>query len=217
MNEYDRHLEIFATHWHQSFTKLMSRSEWGDKAAAETYLQKYWLSLAEYEFKWRKIQDQIFVTQKWLPELLFSPQYDLLAFRGGCLFIEEDFKKLQECFLSVGDQHFFVIENLFGGTFEADEPSFRMKYPTSISWDELTSGNFISAMILEFSNKEFFVFGETAAWGRYSASSYENPVDIVGFLPKYASFFQEKLKVPEKEKLEIATEWVPSAYRPFLK
>ncbi len=225
MSEYQRHIEFYSTHWEQNYTDLVSTSEWGDEESAEKYLQKYWLPMAEYDLEWKRIQNQIFITQKLPTEYIFHTPYELLAFRGGCLFGEEDFKKLQECFHSVGDRHFFVIENIFTYKPEPEksplpmpeEPPFRMKYPADITWAELISGNFISAMIVDSSNKNFFVFGETASWGRYCANGYLWPVNIVGFLPEHGSRFREKLKVPEKERLEIATEWVPPVYRPFLK
>jgi hypothetical protein len=197
------------------FSTMLAARDWGDQVAASKYLEKYWLPETEYEKIWKPIQDQIFVRGKRLPDLVFSNSYELLAFRGGCLFVEEDFTKLQECFIKLGNSHFAIVENPFLA--EADEPLFRMKYPASISWNELISGNYISAIILESDIKEFYVFGETSAWGKYSASSYKHPVDIVGFLPNHASFFRETLKVEEDEKLEIAADWMPFTYRPFLK
>jgi hypothetical protein len=210
MTEYQGHIEIYSNHWQQHFQKMFPQSKWGDKEAAERYLEKYWLPSAEYERQWKQIQDQIFINQNGLPDLVFAPQYEMLAFRGGCLFIEEDFKKLQECFINVGGRHFSVIENTFGG--KLNEPPFRMKYPVDISWPELISGNFVSAMLFHSLHKEYFVFDETAAWGEYAASDYESPLNIVGVLPQYSSLFREKLKVSEKERQEIAS-WLPPKYR----
>jgi hypothetical protein len=179
-------------------------------------LEKYWLPSAEYDSKYKLIQDRIFVSQVWLPRFIFHEGYEILAFRGGCLFGEENFLKTQKCFKSVGDKHFFVIENTFEGRREAEEPVFRMKYPADITWDELTSGNFISAIIFDFLNKEFFVFGEGAAWGKHSSSSTTWPVNLVGFLPDYASLFRRVLSVPEAERSEILT-WLPDTYRKSIK
>jgi hypothetical protein len=211
MREYELHIEKFSMYSEDEFGTSRYRGNWGNREEAERYLEKYWLPLADYELNCKQVQNRIF-TKKWLPEMIFHSQYEMLALRGGCLFTDEDFEKLQECFLEVGDRHFYVIENTFGGKFLADEPTFRMKYPTDITWEELTSGNFISAMIIDFYNKEFFVFGETDAWGKYAATSYNWPLDIIGFLPKYASLFREKLKEPDKG-FQVKAEWLPPEYQ----
>ena len=213
MTENKQHIETYSEPQHQYFHRMLSGSKWGDKKAAEQYLQKYWPPLAEYEQKWKQIQEQIFISKEGLPDMIFDSKYEMMAFRGGCLFIEEDFKKLQECFLKIGDKHFIVIENTFG---KLKSPAFQMKYPANISWAELINGNFISAMIFTSLHAEFFVFGETTAWGKYAAADYGSPLDIVGFQHEYAPLFREKLKVPEQEWQEIAT-WLPSQYRAVIK
>lgn len=88
---------------------------------------KYWLTNTEYENIWAPIQNQIFINQdKGLSELIFAEQYKILAMRGGCLFLEEDYKQLQQCLFAIGEKYFVVIENTFGGKLQ--EPAFRMKF-----------------------------------------------------------------------------------------
>jgi hypothetical protein len=185
------------------------KSEWGNRHAAEQYLEKYWLPTQEYEFQCRPVQDQIFIPNKWLPEIIFPSSYNVLLSRGGCLFLSEDFLKLQQCFLEIGDRFIFVVENTFGGKLQ--EPPLRMKYPADITWEELTSGNYISAMILDSSHKEFYVLGETPAWGRYAASDARNPLDLTGFLHDRAAVFQNKFNLPEQDQQEIRA-WLPPVY-----
>lgn len=121
----------------------------------------YWLSNEEYKSKWEAVLEKIFINQNTaLPELVFSEGFDLLVLEGGCLFVEEDFNKLQECILNVGDKFLFIIENDFGGNLT--DPTFRLKFPSDINWQELNSGNFVSSTLLESIHKEFFVFGEVA-------------------------------------------------------
>ncbi|HZM02128.1 MAG TPA: hypothetical protein VFC44_03805 [Candidatus Saccharimonadales bacterium] len=212
MKEYARHLREYFDHWHRCYSRLIPKSDWGNADAAERYLEKYWLPNAEYAIKCRPTQNQIFMVDKWLPDLIFFPEYKILPRRGGCLFLAEDFIKLQKCFLDIGDKFIFVVENTFGGRLE--EPPFRMKYPASISWDEITSGNYVSAMILDSSHKEFYVFGETPTWGRYAASDAELPLDLTGFWPERAGVFQQNLGISEKENQEISS-WLPSVYQGF--
>lgn len=197
------------------FSKLTLESEWGNKEVAERYLSKYWLPQAKYDTFWKSIQNQIFISQeRLLPEIIFKDNFNMLALRGGCLFLREDFEQLQRCFLEIGDKYFVVIENTFGGKLQ--EPAFRMKYPTEITWEELTNGNFISSTIIESIYKEYYVFSESGGWGKYSASDYDYPLDIVGFKPEYSSLFRKNLTQSEEERKEIK-EWLPPSYKELIK
>ena len=86
-----------------------------------------------------------------------------------------------------------------------------MKYPAGISWDELTSGNFVSSVMIEMPHNEYFLFSESASWGRYAANDYENPLDVTGFKREHAAVFREKLCVSEADQREIAI-CLPPAY-----
>jgi hypothetical protein len=215
MREYQTHLEEYSREGSGWFSKLTLESEWGKKEIAEQYLSKYWLSQAKYDTFWKPIQNQIFINQdRSLPEIIFNANFNMLAFRGGRLFLREDFEQLQKCFLEVKDKYFVVIENTFGGKLQ--EPAFRMEYPTEITWEELTSGNFISSTIIESMYKEYFVFSESKIWGKYSANDYHHPLDIIGFKPEYSSLFRDKLKQSEEERQEIM-EWLPPNYKELIK
>ena len=141
MKEFARHLQEYFDHWIKHFNTLLPESEWGNRELAERFLQKYWLSESEYTDRWQRIQDQIFCSGKSLPDLIFRNRYKIIASRGGCLFLEDDFKNLQSCFTELGDRHFVVIEDNFGG--KSQEASFRIKFPSNITWEEMKSGNYI--------------------------------------------------------------------------
>jgi len=215
MIEYIRNIEEYSKYWLSSFSKLTSESEWGKISLAESYLRKYWLSEEEYNAKWRSIQEDIFRgLYASLPDLVFKEKYKMMTLRGGCLFLKEDFEQLRECLLKIGETHLIIIENTFAG--KLSEPSFRMKYPATISWDEITSGNFISSTIIEHPHKEFFVFGSDGKWGKYSASDYIWPLDIIGFSPEYGSIFRKHFKQSEEEREEIKG-WLPPNYKEEIK
>lgn len=210
MNTYQEILEIF-THDSLQYNSVYRLKEWGNKEIAERYLKKYWLNDVEYKQVWQPIQDKIFINQdQALPEPVFNGTFQLVAIRGGILFEQSDFELLQKCFLEVGDQYFVIIQNPAKQVFDA--PLLRMKYPSSITWDELMNGDGVSSMLLGFPGNEYFVFGETDAWGKYSANDYELPLDIIGFKPEYSSIFKPAFKLPDEEWNEIK-KWLPPLYK----
>ena len=210
MKEYSAILDVFSHEGYEMYSRIIPAQHWGNRQVAEDYLKRYWLSSAEYERTWKQVQDRVFTNQEvGLPQMVFTSGYELQASQGGCLFVQEEFVKLQECMQAISEQFLFVIENTFGG--RVKEPTFRMKFPTSISWDDLAGGNFASAILLEMPHKEYFVFGESGAWGKYVANDYESPLDILGFKREVANVFRGKFKRSEAEQREIA-EVLPPSY-----
>ena len=214
MIEYIRHIDEYLNYGHSSFSTLVPSDQWGNKKLAEEYLQKYWLPEQEYLSVWKPIQDKVFVQSKSLPDLIYHPEFEMIALRGGCLFLEEDFLQLQKVMQEVGEEYFVIIQH--SQDFTEGEPMFRMKFPVNITWEELTSGNYISAVLLEMSYNEYFVFGSKGNWGKYSANDYENPLDIIGFKPELAHIFQEHFKQPKEEREEIR-ELLPQEYKGLFK
>jgi len=214
MKEYARHVEEYLNYWHADFSKLIPSDEWGDRRLAEEYLQKYWLPEQEYLSVWKPIQDKIFIQGKCLPDLVYHPEFAIFALRGGCLFLEEDFLQLQKAIQKIGEKHFVIIQH--SQEFTEGEPMFRMKFPANITWEELTSGNYISAVLFEMSYNEYFVFSESGKYGRYSANDHEYPLDIIGFKPELTPIFTDHFKKSKEEQEEIR-EWLPQKYKKLIK
>ncbi len=214
MIEYLPHIEEYSVYQYSSFSNLIALENWGDKKLAEKYLQKYWLSQLEYLTVWKRIQDNFFVQGNRLPDLIYKKEFEIIALRGGCLFLEEDFKKLQKVMQEIGEEYFVIIQT--SQDFTEGEPMFRMKFPVDITWEELTSGNYISAVLLEMSCNEYLVFGSKGNWAKYSANDYEKPLDIIGFKPELALFFQKSFKQSKKEQKEILG-WLPKEYKELIK
>lgn len=211
MSEYERLIDEYSREEYSPHFSTVSESQWGDKDAANAYCNKYWLSEHEYDGKWRAIMNRVFVNQNaGLPRLGFAPGFELLVTRGGCLFVQEEFIRLQRCMVATADQELVIVENTFGG--RLTEPMFRMKYPSNVSWEELTSGSFVSAILIEMSRKEYFVFGESGVWGKYAATDYEFPLDVFGFQEECAAVFRGQFEVLEAERRELAR-LVPPAFR----
>jgi len=212
--EYNRHIKEYLNYNHSSFSNLIPEGEWGNTGLAEIYFQKYWLAEEEYKEKWKSIQDKIFNQEVGLPDLVYRPEFEMIALKGGCLFAEEDFNQLQKVMQEIGNEHFVVIQ--YSQELTEGEPMFRMKFPVNITWDELTSGNYISAVLLEMSYNEYYVFSESENWGKYSANDYEQPLDIIGFRPEYECVFRKQFEQSKEEQEEIR-EWLPPKYKGTIK
>src|SRR5438874_10238482 len=127
MKEYSAILDVFAREGYEMYSSTIPSSQWGNRQAAENYMERYWLSSDEYERTWKQVLDRVFTNQEiGLPEMVFSPGYDLQVSRGGCLFVQEEFVRLQECTRAISEKFLFVIENTFGG--RVKEPIFRLKF-----------------------------------------------------------------------------------------
>jgi hypothetical protein len=210
MIEFESILETYSLEGYSMYSHSIADARWGDKDEAYRYLSRFWLPLAEYSEKWKPIQDRIFIHQdSGLPERVFASNFELLATIGGCLFTCDDFRRLQACIRATGDKYLIVVENTFGGRIK--EPTFRMKYPADITWEELNGGNFASSIMLEMPHKEYFVFGESAAWGRYAANDYEVPLDILGFESAYSDVFRKHFPLTEEDRL-VLLNCLPAAY-----
>jgi hypothetical protein len=155
--------------------------QWGNKQSAQKFLQKYWLPEQEYLAVWKPIQDCIFDIRVEDSKCNFQPEFELIKLEGGCLFLEEDFKHLQQAMTAIGETHFVVIQS--SQDFTQGEPMFRMKFPVAISWEELMSGNYISAVLFEMNRNEYIVFGNSGKLGKYAASDQDHPQDIIGYKP----------------------------------
>lgn len=210
MIEYIKHIEEYSNHKHSSFSKLVPSDQWGNRQLAEAFLRKYWLAEQDYKKKWKPVQDMIFRRSKGLPDMVYCPGFEMIPLRGGCLFAEEDFLQLQHAMQEIGENHFAIIQ--CSQEFTEGEPMFRMKFPVNITWNELMSGNYISAVLFEMNYNDYFVYGESGTWGKYSANDYEYPLDIIGFKPELAPVFKEHFRQAKEEQEEIR-EWLPLKYK----
>lgn len=209
MREYDIHLMSYKQYAFMHFSKLVKEEDWGDVSLAESYLKKYWLSEQEYLTIWKPIQDKVFIQGRRFPDLLYYPEFEMIFSRGGCLFIEEDFNQLKKTMEEMGDKYFIVVQST--QEFTEGEPMFKMKFPVEITWNEMISGNYISAVLLEMSYNEYFVFSDSGSWGRYSANDFDYPLDVIGCKPELHKVFQKHFEQSKEEIIEMR-EMLPVDY-----
>lgn len=199
-----------------------------EKAIARQYLEKYWLSKDEYEQKWLPIQQNIFnLKAKYLPEMMFRDEYELMVVGSGAIFpFPNDFQLLKECMKLIGDKYFAIIENdykrpyiLLKGKTKVLTPYYRLRYPVDITYEDLNSGENISHEVFDESMKEFFLFGDSGKWGIYVANEFINhsvndagtPLNIAGVKKEYANLFASRFRFPEEDK-ETIRAWLPPDY-----
>ncbi len=199
MKEYYKQLEAF--------------SSFEDVTLTTSFFERYWLSKKELEETWIFIQNQIFYDLSVdVPALVFRNEFKLLPMIGGILFGEVDYRLLQECMKFSGDTEFVVIENYD----EANPPHnsgplLRFKFPVDTTWDELNNGGFISVELFGMPHKNYYVFGNTGNWGKYTASDYENPIDVIGCTSEYINFFKSVFKDYAGDYKKIK-DFLPAAY-----
>jgi hypothetical protein len=199
------------------------------KISAE-YLKKYWLDEYEWTYKWKQIKDIIFSPISiFLPDMMFNSTYRLIAMMGGAIFVKKDFQALQKCMLKTGDKFFVMIENANVRPLKEkmDFPHLRFKFPSNITWEEFHNGDEsvydISYEAFMITNKEYFIFGDSKNWGRYTAceywdcgvNSFGTPLDIIGFKPKYSNIFSKYFR-QSKEEVDIVQKWLPLKYKNIL-
>lgn len=175
----------------------------GSVEKTREYLRKFWLPRQEYLFKWESIQTLLFSANKF-PEVVFNPDYELLACKGGFVFVQQEFELLKECIESTKDSHILIVEDYN----EADPPHesgplLRFKYPANLMWDEINLGEGISYELFQRPVRNYYVFGDSGRWGKYVANDFDVPIDIYCFKNEYESFFREKFKVTEEEIKEL--------------
>lgn len=176
-----------------------------------SYFEKYWLGKSEYLQKWLPIQKTIYdVSGDRFPDVRFQVGFEVIALRGGLIFTEEDFSLLQTCIKETGDKYFAVVEHVDEANPRHGEPPLRFRFPSSITWDELLSGGYVSMELFQVAVKEYFVFGDTGTWGKYVANDYIYPLDLVGFQEGISKLFRERFQPLIESEVSA---WLPSTWR----
>jgi hypothetical protein len=210
------------------YQKLVNR--YYDKVS-KTYLEKYWIHSDEWENIWKPVKEKIFdINAKDLPDMMFNGNYKLVAQRGGILMCEDDLKTIKRCMNKLGEKFFFIVENINARPLDEyinDPLLFRFKFPSDVSWKDLSGEKFfggyslgVSFDLLRVADRNYFVFGESGLWGRYVGSEYWNvninnygtPLDITGCEEQCFDIFYNELVSYEDEANNILA-WLPDIYR----
>lgn len=206
--EFARHLDFYQDeYWFMVFSDL--EELWGNRDKAKLYLEKYWLKEAEYLNTWEPIQNKLFDTDTFLPQNIFRSEFDYSIINGGALFIEEIFDCMLSFLKRINEEYFVVIQH----ETSSEEPTFKMKYPVELSYREVMSGNYISAVLGEMSYNNYYVFGASGEWGLYVANDYEASIHIYGVSKSVRKDFVEEFRALIIEDQALANSITPIAYK----
>jgi hypothetical protein len=210
MKEFEDHIEFYKDHIHKDFSLLFPEKSWGDVAAARVFMDKYWLPCEEYLNRWKPKEEQLFLSGKTLPGMVFQGDFRIIAIRGGSLFAKEDFEMLQRALLMIGETDIVIVQ--CGQEYHPGEPMFRMKFPVNILYEELMLGNYISAVLFEMSFNDYYVYGSKGTWAKYVATDFTYDLDLIAVHPTQASNFVKQFD-PIRLAWNDLERWLPLTYR----
>jgi hypothetical protein len=171
------------------------------KKQVEIYLKKYWLDKTELNDIWIPIKNKVYSPKfKAIPDIVYNANFDHFIQKGGVVFGREDFNLFMSCIKVIGDKQFVILEDYDDANPpHTAGPALRFRYPTTITWEEIRSGADISDQTFKWPARNWFVFGDSGQWGKYTGSDYKYPLDIIGFTRKYSSLFTRKLVIPKED------------------
>lgn len=178
MTDYDEQLEAYSFPESRDVTKH--------------YFEQYWLGSSELAKFWNPLKLKIFEASHFpFPNRVFREHYIYSASMGGVLFVKDEFELLMRLAKLSNDVHFVVIEDYDEiNPPHCSGPPLRFKYPTTISWEAMNAGGYISTELLGFAHKNYFVFGDSGLWGKFAANDLEVPQFLFGYHASIADVFE---------------------------
>jgi hypothetical protein len=175
---------------------------------AEPYFEKYWLDKSELNDVWLEIKNRIFNQEfHQLPNPVINKGLNIIILKGGIVFLEKEFELFQACMKMTGDKHFIVLEDYDeNNPPHLSGPPYRLKFPIDITWEQMTEGGapkHVGFDVFMWSRRNYFVFGDSGTWGKYEATDYELPLEIIGFDKKYSGLFHDKFKIPSEDVADL--------------
>lgn len=158
------------------------------KYLTKIYLEKYWLSQKEWLEDWFPIKMKIFNENINLNKEIFHKKFRTIIRYEKNPFSKNNFLNFQKK-ISSFDKEFVIIEDEVNRPkFDNEDfPTLKLKYPSSIQWEQLNNNQTkeyeISKEIFQDMYRNFFIFGKSEKWGIYIVTETENdiPFTIIGF------------------------------------
>ena len=223
MKEFQYLLDYYSLSDAQLFSGYFKLNQTINIQKAESFLDKYWLLNDEFLNKWKPIQDTMFCNlDQGLPAMVFENGFEILVSEEGSLFDEQRFEKIKKCILACGDDSFVVIQNDFDGHYvgamggkgeKYKKPAlFNLKFPASITWQELMSGDFISAILCGFPMGTYLLYGYSKSWAFYVDNEvFKIPLQVVAFKSEFEQAFRKEFS-PDSKVQQLLNSRLPEIY-----
>lgn len=165
----------------KEFTELKKRFQtaWGIKRIGfdETrFIERFAITPLEFLEIWQKSLSRMFIGNSETSRVFRLP-YQTIPVEGGILFEENEYRLLSQCSYSIGDQYLIVAED------DSNRQNDRilLKIPVDTTWSELMEGGDLSFDIFDRPIRNYFVFTNSEAWGKYAGNDFDPPLDTYGF------------------------------------
>ena len=185
---------------------------------AEKYFAKFNIPEGDW-LSYDKIRDLVFNTNKNYPEMVFrSQEFNFISSIAG-IGVDNQTLTIINNIANFFDDEFFIIEHypilLYGKDF-----GLRMKFPKNISWEEFSSGSYLSIALEKAPlDDSFIIYGDSGKWGYLISNDYwadKNvvgiPLSIIGFDPEYEDIFKSSFPKPNDEDLSLIQKSLPTPY-----
>lgn len=138
---------------------------------------------------------------------MFEDGFEYFSYNSSPLFWKESYELLMKVCMEYGDKNIFIVEE---ESCEKDpEVAFKIKIPVGKSWEEISKGGYITDVLFNMPNHNYYVLGDSGMWGKWCDydnrfSDYEtfcfkrmSPV-VLEYKDYFSEYITEQL-VPEKK------------------
>lgn len=101
---------------------------------------------------------------------MIDDEFDYFSYNSSPLFWKESYELIQKICAEYGDNYIFILEEE-----ECEIPhdsAFKLRIPVCKSWEELSNGGYITDVLFNRSNCNYYVFGDSGMWGKWC--DYDN-------------------------------------------
>ena len=122
--------------------------------------------------------------------------FEYFSYYSAPLFWKESYKLILKICTKYGDKNIFIVEE---ECCEKDsEVAFKIKIPVNLPWEKVSKGGYITDVLFNRSNCNYYVFGDSGMWGKWC--DYDNAYSdyetfcyryVVPPILEYEAFFSE--------------------------
>ena len=140
---------------------------------------------------------------------MIEENFEYFSYHSSPLFWKESYELILKICAEYGDQNIFIVEE---ECCEKDPDSaFKIRIPVGKSWNEVSNGGYITDVLFNSSNRNYYVFGDSGKWGKWCDYDNDN-CDYETFCYKhitppvleYKTYFSEYIIQDDKFRSETS-------------